>query len=155
MYIYTCAFYIGYNFSDTYYNVVLFEDDYENPDNIRSLVYETFGCAVLDCGAPRTLCGQNWLDNYITLLHEDDQNKIEYSPTSSVFKFGNSKRIKANKLAQIPILIGSKKVQLNTDVVNAEIPLLFSRHSMKKAEMQLDTKNDVVRMLGETIKLIY
>ena len=71
-----------------------------------------------------------------------------------MFKFGNGKRIKAHKTARIPIVLGSKKVNLDTDVVMEDIPLLFSRSSMKRANTQLDTSKDTVNMLGEKIKLI-
>ena len=50
--------------SEALYSVTFFEDDVENPDNIRSLVYETFGCAVLDCGEAKSVCGETWLEVY-------------------------------------------------------------------------------------------
>ena len=54
--------------NNAYYNVTLYEQDEENPDNMKSLIHETFGCAVLDCGAPRKVCGENWLSNYLEPL---------------------------------------------------------------------------------------
>ena len=140
--------------SEALYSVTFFEDDVENPDNIRSLVYETFGCAVLDCGAAKSVCGETWLEVYIDSLQENDKSKVEYSTTTSVFKFGSNKKIKALKSVKIPIELGRKKTTLQTDVVSEDIPLLFSKLSMKKAKMQLDTEKDVCTMLGEKIKLI-
>ena len=140
--------------SPTLYNVVFFEDDYDQPDNIKSLVHETMGCAVLDCGAAKSVCGQNWLNSYLEILTEQDRNKIIYSNSSSTFKFGYGNKVKATRAVQMPITLGSKKVQFKTDVVEEDLPLLFSRMSMKRANTQLDTSNDTATMLGEKIPLM-
>ena len=140
--------------TNAYYNVTLYEQDEENSDNMKSLIHETFGCAVLDCGAPRTVCGENWLNNYLASLKDEDLELVKYSKSSSIFKFGNGKCIKATTLVCLPITIGTKNVTLNTDVVTEDIPLLFSRSSMKRAKARLNTADDTVTMLGEEIKLV-
>ena len=140
--------------NQAYYNVTLYEQDEEDPDNMKSLIHETFGCAVLDCGAPRTVCGENWLNNYLATLHENEYELVKYSKSSSVFKFGNGKCIKASNLVCLPITIGTQNVILNTDVVTEDIPLLFSRNSMKRAKAKLNTADDTISMLGEEINLI-
>lgn len=140
--------------SNAFYNITLYEQDEENPDNMRSLIHETFGCAVLDCGAPRTVCGENWLNNFMGTLKDEDFEAIKYAKSSSVFKFGNGKCIKALNTVCIPIAIGDKNVSLTTEVVTEDIPLLFSRRSMKKAKATLNTADDTINMLGEQIKLI-
>ena len=142
------------NNSNAYYNVTLYEQDEENPDNMKSLIHETFGCAVLDCGAPRTVCGENWLNNFIGTLKEEDYDLVKYSKSNSVFKFGNGKCIKALNSVQIPITVGTKNVTLTTEVITEDIPLLFSRSSMKKAKARLNTADDTISMLGEEIKLV-
>ena len=140
--------------SNAYYNVTLYEQDEEDPDNMRSLIHETFGCAVLDCGAPRTVCGENWMNNFMGTLKEEDYELVKYSKSNSVFKFGNGKCIKAINSVQIPISIGTKNVTLTTEVITEDIPLLFSRNSMKKAKARLNTADDTISMLGEEIKLV-
>ena len=140
--------------NETMYTVVLFEDDVENPNNITSLVYETIGCAVLDCGASKSVCGQRWLDLFISTLSQADQSKIVYSDTSSIFKFGSGDKVKATTSVKLPIVLGSKKLSLQVDVVQEDLPLLLSRISMKRAKTVLDTETDTVTMMGEKINLI-
>ena len=136
------------------YNIVLFEDDDENPENIKSLIHESMGCAVLDCGAPKTVCGRTWLNTYIDALSKEDQALLKYTATSSMFEFGSGKRLKAYTSVMLPVVLGTKKASIITDVIEDEIPLLFSRIAMKRAKTILDTANDKVTMLGQVINLI-
>ena len=128
---------------------MLFENDYDQPQSIKSLVHETIGCAVLDCGAAKSVCGQYWLNSYLDLLKENDLKQVKYSSSSNTYKFGYGNSIKATKSVKLPIYLGSKKVQLQTDVVEKDIPLLFSRMSMKRGKAQLDTHKDIATILGE------
>lgn len=140
--------------TEALHTIVLFEDDDENPDNVKSLVHETMGCAVLDCGAPKTVCGKVWLDTFIEALSKEDQGRVTYTSTSNIYKFGNGRRVKAYTSVNLPVVLGKKEVTLKTDVVNDEIPLLMSRISMKRAKTMLDMIEDKVTMLGQVIKLI-
>ena len=140
--------------SSALHHVTLFEEDEEDPSNIGSLVRETINCAVLDCGAARTVCGENWLDIYLSTLSEKDKDQVTYTDSTSVFKFGSGSKVKSLCIATIPITLGSKQIKLKTDVVKKDLPLLLSKRSMKLAETHLDTKNDIVFMLGEEIPLI-
>ena len=112
------------------------------------------GCGVLDCSAAKTVCGQRWFDVFIDSLSKDDQSKLIYSDTSSVYKFGSGRKIKASKAVVLPIVLGSKKTYAKVDVIDDDLPLLLSRISMKRAKTVLDTETDTVTMLGEKIKLI-
>ena len=51
--------------SETYYQVTLFQSDYEEPRQLRGLTREALNTAVLDCGAASTVCGDLWLKCYI------------------------------------------------------------------------------------------
>jgi transposase InsO family protein len=139
---------------DVLYSIVLFQSDLENPDNIGSLAFETIGAAVADCGASKTVCGREWLTNYIDLLSSEDQDLISYQSTSSAYKFGVGEPHKAFTSAKIPVVIGSLKVFLEVDVIAYDLPLLLSRATMKRAKAHLNTEEDEITMLGETIKLI-
>ena len=43
---------------------------------INDLISETQGYVVLDCGCPNTVCGEKWMENYISLLVEDDRKRM-------------------------------------------------------------------------------
>ena len=43
---------------------------------------------------------------------------------------------------------------IKTDVNNSDIPLLLSRASMKRADMNLNFKDDTASVFGKTIELV-
>ena len=55
------------------------------------------------------------------------------SPSKRTFKFGDGAKIKSTKNVIIPATIGSTSCNIDTEVVDADIPLLLSRTSVKRA----------------------
>ena len=54
----------------------------------------------------------------------------------------------------LPTVMGSKHVMLNTDIVASDIPLLLSRKSVKRTVMTIDFKNDEAVPSGKQIQLM-
>ena len=143
----------GYE-EETFCNVVLFQTDYDVPSRIKSLVGESFDCAILDCGASKTVCGSSWLKSYTGCLSDGERSKLIYQPSSHVFKFGDGKTVKSNGLVRIPAVIGNVQVMIETDVVSEHIPLLMSKESLKKAKAEINFQDDSMEILGQHLKLI-
>ena len=61
----------------------------------------------------------------------------------------------SQKRVTIPTVIGSKRVLLETDVIDQNIPLLLSKPSMKKANTVLNFNHDTVTMFGHNQKLLF
>ena len=61
--------------------------------------------------------------------------------------------IKSTHKAYIPVYIGNRKVRIETEVVDKELPLLLSKKAMKKAGMMIDFTNDSVQIFGFHINL--
>ena len=120
---------------------------------LKNLVSETWGSTVLDCGATNTVCGRSWFDEFESSLSPDDVANIKYSESSKPFRFGDGKVVKSSKMATIPAFIGNKKLHINTDIVEADIPLLLSTSAMKKAQMQLNFANDTLSAFGQELPL--
>ena len=141
------------NNAGVFHQIVLFQNELDDSNNIKTLTQETIGAAVADCGASKTVCGESWLTSYLKLLTPEEKESVTFRKSNNTYKFGlgTSKAISSVK---IPIHLGCKKVMLEADVVANDLPLLLSRASMKRASAHLDTKNDVIYMLGEEIKLI-
>ena len=135
------------------HQVVLFQNELDDSNNIKTLTHETIGAAVADCGASKTVCGESWLTSYLQLLTPQEKEYVSFKKSNNTYKFGIGS-CKAISSVKIPIKLGRKNVMLETDVVANELPLLLSKASMKRASAYLDTKNDVIHMLGEEIKLI-
>ena len=103
--------------------------------NINDLVDETRGYTVLDCGCPNTVCGEKWMKNYISCLVEDDRKRVEFEPSLQTFKFGDGTEVKSKRTMTIPCWMGGIRGSITTEVVDCNIPLLFSKNSMEKADM--------------------
>ena len=114
---------------------------------------EAMNKAVLDCGASGTVCGDVWMNCYIDSLDEKERNKIVYKVSHNKFKFGDGEKVCSQQLVKIPALIGQKKIFIETDVVKKDIPLLLSKKSMKKADTELNFRDDTVTMLNQKIDL--
>ena len=132
--------------------ISLFQSPDHNIDEMRLFVGETFSCAVLDSGCTQTVCGRKWLDCYCESL--SSEGIVEQKPSTAAFKFGNGKPVISDRKVVIPALIGSQKVNMETDVIDADIPLLMSKAAMKKAETVLNFNDDSVTMFGEHQQLL-
>ena len=128
------------------------------PGSFKDLTKVTLSCdtmnvAVLDCGAPKNVCGRNWLTHYISNLTEEKKSKVVYGKSKNVFKFGCGSKFPATESVSIPAVIGQRDVVIKTDVVEGDIPLLFSRESMKKTKSNLDFRDDTLHILGQKLNL--
>ena len=105
---------------------------------MSTFLSETFNSAILDSGCSKTVCGRVWYEKYCDSISEKDVQSIEEIKGTSKFKFGNGESFPSIKKVRIPAKIGSKSVRIETDVVEAEIPMLLSKVSIKKANAKLD-----------------
>ena len=134
-------------------HVTLISSEPEKNRDRKGLLYESFGKAELDSGCSKTVAGQLWCDEYMRLLTEDEKERIVEKRGSSVFRFGDGKESLSTKLMTIPVCIGKKKVLLDVDIVQNEIPLLSSKGAMKQLRMKIDFKNDTANIDGTVLKL--
>ena len=127
---------------------------HSNNDTIlKTLVSETWCAAVLDCGATSTVCGQTWFNEFESSLNAIDKSRITYAESSKPFRFGDGKIVSSSKMATIPAYIGEKQVAIKTDIVDADIPLLFSNTAMKNGNMSIDFGNDSLLAFEQTLPL--
>ena len=141
---------------DTLYTqeVVLYQSDFDHPEQLKTLVSESWNSAVLDSAATHTVAGEVWYNYYITSLNENEKQRIKHHTPGNTYRFGDGKLFPALQNVDIPISLGSQNVMLNTDIVSRDIPLLLSRKSMKKVNMTLDFTNDHAVIFDQSIQLI-
>ena len=93
----------------------------------------------------------------IEILHQYEMNmkdaEIQSSFSNRSFRFGDGQIVKSFKQVVLPAKIRSAKCSIKTEVVKANIPLLLSKESLKKADTVLDLKNDTAEMFGKPVKL--
>ena len=119
----------------------------------QDLVSECSGYAILDSGCPNTVCGENWMTNYIGTLCVEDCKSVEIESSEQSFTFGDGNNIKANRKMKIPVWIGGKRGTLSTDVVSSNIPLLLSVNVIEKSDMILHLRLSKAYIQDKTIHL--
>ena len=134
--------------------VVLYQCDFEHPEQLKTLVSESRNKAVLDIGATKTVAGKVWYNCYITSLNENKKQKIKHHTPGNTYRFGDGKLFPVLQNVDILISLGSQNMMLNTDIVASDITLLLLRKSMKKANMTLDFKNDHAVIFDQSIQLL-
>ena len=120
-------------------------------DKLQELVEECDGYAILDSGCPNTVCGEKWMRRYIQNLSPLHQEALKYVASNESFTFGDGKRCRSTRKMTFPIWTTGEEGELTSDVVEANIPLLFSIKGMEKAEMRVDLKRAEVILKGEKI----
>ena len=125
-------------------------------DKQKSLVIESLGKGVLDCGCTRTVAGEFWMREFLTTLSPQDSKLVKREQSNSMFRFGDGGECKSMRRMIIPIQIGTKNYFLRVEVVENEIPLLLSKSTMKglgKSQSNLDLKSDKWIIDDEEISL--
>ena len=117
------------------------------------MIGETLGCAILDTGCSKTVCSKVWLDEYLETLDEKQKLDVQYEKSNTHFRFGDGSIHQAIQKVKMPAQIGKRRILINADVIENEIPLLLSKEAMRKAGTIIDLKNDEVFMFGNKVKL--
>ena len=103
---------------------------------------ETIGCAVLDTGCNVNVCGAKWLEEYEDMLGEYDRGGVKEYSTAKYFRFGDGKSVQAQKRVKIPGYLSKERIDIETEVVESDIPLLLSKAFMKTLGMVINLGDD-------------
>ena len=124
-------------------------------ERLQQFTVEAFYTAILNSGASKTICGKTWLRCSEEILPKEKHELIHSEPSTSIFKFGDSRKVQSKLRVTIPAKINSTDVSIVTDLVNDDIPLLLSKEAMKKANTQIDLSPDSFFMFGTKPPLIF
>ena len=132
-------------------NITLFSKDLLSDSEI--FMVEALGSAVLDTACTRTVCGEKWLDHYVSGLRQSELAKLETKESARAFRFGDGRLVRSTKSVKIPAVIGRTKCHIDTKVVPVDIPLLLSKASLKRAGAVLDIEHDKAVMFKQPVKI--
>ena len=90
--------------------VVLYQSDFEHPEQLKTLVSESWNSAVLDSAATHTVAGEVWYNYYITSLNENEKQRIKHHTPGNTYRFGDGKLFPALQNFDMPISLGSEMV---------------------------------------------
>ena len=110
--------------------------------------------AVLDTGCNITVCGKEWLKVYLESLDESRLKEVKVEESGTRFKFGDNEPTVASQRYTIPATVCNKDLDIVTEVVNDNIPLLLSKRSMAAAKMVIDLGDNTVAAFGYTQKML-
>ena len=107
---------------------------------------------IIDSGCPKTLSGERLINSYVK-KHNLDYNKLERSPCTTIFKFGNSK-YPSHEVVEIPVKlpVRNKEVSesfittIETYVVNGDVPYLLGNNTMKAWNSKIDIADRVLEI---------
>lgn len=106
--------------------VLLFQTDFDDPNELKGLLAQFWNAAVLDSCASKTVCSQARLDNYVDSLNENEKTNSQFLSGSSTNCLRDRKQ--CNEKAQLPA--NKRSHQIITDLTDSDIPPLLSRASM-------------------------
>ena len=90
--------------------------------------------SIVDSACPNTVTGKSWLEDFISGLDEEDRRKISFRESERIFKFGGGEKRKSLGIVIFPCLLAGRNVKMQTEVVDADIPLLLGNSMLKKAK---------------------
>jgi hypothetical protein len=88
--------------------------------------------ALLDTGAPSTVCGEEWFSVFVESLTPAERHEITEVANQKTFRFGDGKSVVSDVVKTIPIRLCGRDMLLKTHVIKNSIPLLLSGESMEK-----------------------
>ena len=135
------------------YEDVLMAHTGGKPSSGTPLLGETIGCMILDSGTTSTVGGLNWFNCFVETLNENQRKNMKVFKGTRSFRFGTGQKLPSLKRVILPCMIGGVRVDISADIVEADIPLLLSKSSMKKAKTLMDFKNDTICLLGKKMRL--
>ena len=117
-------------------------------ENEQFNMNETFKKALIDTGAVSNLCGEIWLDNFLSSLSKEKEKLVEETNSKMTFRFGDGNAIESVSHFILPVELCGKHLPLETFVVPIDLPLLLSKESMKKFGVVLDIARDKIIIDG-------
>ena len=125
----------------------------DKSSKIQLLVEESYGCALLDSGCSTSVCGEQWLNNYLDSLSEYEKSLVKEEVSNAAFTFGDGSSCGSMKKVSLPCHIKNIAAKVTVDVVKQNIPLLLSKQAMKKSKMCLNFTDDSVTLLDQKLFL--
>ena len=113
------------------------------------LITEAKGAAIVDTACSRTVCGEDWLNDYKSNMNQDQLNRLNPVKSFTKFQFGDGKEVCSEQRVSLPAVIGGISCQIESEVVPCKIPLLLGKPSLKKADAVIDVSNDKIQMFGK------
>ena len=139
-----------YNENTVLHTAILYTGN--DVEECLKLEAEAHNSAVVDTACTSTVCGKQWLDEYLKSLSKQDSADVSCREGFRTFKFGVG-HAKSEAEYDIPVYLAGLRMIMSTDVVDTDVPLLFSKTFMKNNGFVIDLVNDVALVHGNKVFL--
>ena len=95
--------------NEAHITLLTFMSDVANPQ-LRELVKETLGMALLDCGCTKTVMGQLWFKGFLSMLPETVQNQVKYEDAVNTFRIGDGVEVKSLQIVHLPVSLNGNGI---------------------------------------------
>lgn len=129
-------------------------DEVNHKKELDIFLGESLSSAVIDSGAPDTVTGTAWLEDFMNKLTDEEKMLVTRKSSHKSYKFGDMPAVTSKETISLPMTIASREVMLTTDVVDVNVPLLMSKNALKKAGAVIDFKEDTIQIFGTTENLL-
>ena len=116
--------------------------------------------AITDSACPSTMCGRKWLQKIYESCPSSVAAQFARQESSKVFQFGGGEKAPSIARVTFPIYImddtqNAHLIQICTEVVEADIVLLFGGNSLRKAKAVLDFSRLTLSLpgLGKDVRI--
>ena len=109
--------------------------------------------AVVDCACPTTVSGESWMQKFCEELDETSKRKIKIEESNRMFKFGGGEKRKSKGLVTFPCHLAGKNINMRSEVVEAEFPLLLGNSMLKKAGAVLHLAESKAVLMGNEVPM--
>ena len=121
-------------------------------EDVCLFTQDTDNIAFIDSACPTTVAAENWLKKYIYGLPTGC--KIRISASDRMYKFGGGERRKSKGIARLPCILGGKlRTDVQTEIVDADIPLLIGNSALKKAKAIMYIGENKIDLMGTTMDM--
>ena len=104
---------------------------------------------ILDTACTSSVCGDPWISRFIASLPETARKRVKKIDTQTKFVFGDGKSSWSKYKIRLPVEICTVRCFIVVDVIDGNLPLLFSKSAMKRMKAVIDTINDAVPVFDQ------
>ena len=124
-----------------------------NKEELDTLSHEALSSGVLDSGCSQTVCGKKWFNAYLDQLDDLSRETVTKTQNSTIFQFGGEYSLPSLGKVRLPAEIVGQKVVIETDVVDSNIPLLFSNRALGIMKARINYETDEAEIFGKNVYL--
>ena len=122
-------------------------------DELCLLIEEAGNRGVIDTACSKTAAGVGWVSNFVNDLPDDIAENLELRESVKVYQFGGGEKRKSLGCLKLPIVLGEKKIWMEVELVEADIPLLIGSNSLEAAKAKLCFESNTATFFSQEMKM--